>query len=246
MTIKILLADDQYLTLEVIKAILKQQPRIEVVGTAQDGQTAIAQAKELQPDIILIDIEMPRMNGIVATEYICKYLPGTRVMVLTGHKNKSYVTQALQAGASGYLFKDSLIENLQQAIYSLSRGCFYIEAKLLISPVNIRDGKIIKRRRNIAYFRKYQKNIYVPCSTTSNNHSGENPDYNPTNGISKASLAIIFDESYPIEEIEINEAKILTQQSISPLRRLNLRRYFKKIIWLLMAIASFILSIIIF
>ena len=248
MTIKIVLADDRRLMLEGIKAILKPQSEIEVVGTARDGQTAIAQVKKLQPDIILLDIEMPKMNGIMATKYICKYLPHTKVIVLTGHKNKSYLTQALQAGASGYLFKDSLTENLQQAIYSLSQGCFYIEAKLLSPSTNIRSSQTIKRRQDIIYFKKYQKNIYTPYSGTSKNrYSDRTSDHNRTSltniGIDKASLAPIFDE-YIAEEIDIAEAQILPQQS-SP-RRSQLRRYFKRVVWLLIAIASILLSIIIF
>ncbi|MEM6611573.1 MAG: response regulator transcription factor [Cyanobacteria bacterium P01_C01_bin.72] len=129
--IKILLADDQCLMLEGIKAILKHEPEIEIVGTAQDGQSAIAQVIKLRPDLVLIDIEMPRMNGIVATKYICENMPDTRVIVLTSHKKQSYLTQALQAGASGYLLKDTLVEDLKQAIHSLGRGYSYIEAKLL-------------------------------------------------------------------------------------------------------------------
>ena len=160
MTIKILLADDQCLMLEGIKAILKHEPEIEVVGTAQDGRSAIAQVKKLQPDVVLIDIEMPKMNGIIATEYICKYMPDTRVIVLTSHKNQSYIKQALQAGASGYLLKDSLIEDLKQTIRSLSRGYSHIEAKLLTQAVNkIQTVKAIQYKKKIAYFKKYRKNF---------------------------------------------------------------------------------------
>ncbi|MEN9519942.1 MAG: hypothetical protein RLZZ381_2530, partial [Cyanobacteriota bacterium] len=77
MKIKIFLADDQYLMLEGIKAILKHEPEIEIVGTARDGHSAVNQVIKLQPDLVLIDIEMPKMNGIVATKYICKHVPDT-------------------------------------------------------------------------------------------------------------------------------------------------------------------------
>ena len=110
--IKLLLADDQFLILEGIKAILEHEPEIQVVGTARDGKTAIAQAKKLRPDILLIDIEMPKMNGITATKYIRKYLPDTKVIVLTSHSSQDYLADALLAGASGYLLKDSLNELL--------------------------------------------------------------------------------------------------------------------------------------
>lgn len=164
--IKILLADDQFLMLEGIKAILEHESEIEVVGTAQDGQAAIAQVKKLQPDILLIDIEMPKMNGIVATKYICKYLPNTRVIVLTSHKSQDYIAQALLAGASGYLLKDSLIKDLKQAIYSLGSGHACAEAKILTKEVNKnRTTNVVKYQQKIIYLKKYRKSIYQPVLT---------------------------------------------------------------------------------
>jgi DNA-binding NarL/FixJ family response regulator len=122
MKIEILLVDDQFLILEGIKAILEPEPAIKVVGTAYDGKTAIALVKKLRPNILLIDIEMPNMNGISATKYICKYFPNTKVIVLTSHKNQDYIAEALLAGASGYLWKGNLIEDLKQEIYAFGKG----------------------------------------------------------------------------------------------------------------------------
>ncbi|NJK55831.1 MAG: response regulator transcription factor [Pleurocapsa sp. SU_5_0] len=153
MKIKLFLADDQYLMLEGIKAILKHEPEIEIVGTAQDGHSAINQVIKLQPDLVLIDIEMPKMNGIVATKYICQYMPDTRVIVLTSHKQPSYITQALQAGASGYLLKDSLVEDLKRTIRSLGKGYDYVEAKL--------STKTVKRRPIISMIKYQKKSVYL-------------------------------------------------------------------------------------
>ena len=145
MIIKILLVDDQSLMLEGIKTILQHEPEIEVVGTARDGQSAIAQVKKLHPDIVLIDVEMPRMNGLVATKYICQYLPQTKVIVLTSHNSEEYLTQALQAGAAGYLLKNSLLSDLKQAIYSLGKGALYIESQMLTATENKISTKNIIR-----------------------------------------------------------------------------------------------------
>jgi len=244
MIIKILLADDQCLMLEGIKAILKPEPEIEVVGTATDGRSAIAQVKRLQPDIALIDIEMPKMNGIAATKYICKYLPHTRVIVLTSHKSHKYITQALQAGASGYLLKDSLLKDLKQAIYSLGRGYSYIEARLLTQAINkVQTANIIKYQEKITYLKKYRKSVYKPPL----NQRVKQPlllktlNRNPKStsfGMTKANLSPIFD--YPT----INE--LLTtphQPRVHNLRKLNRKRYLNRIAWLLLAIAGFILSV---
>ena len=104
--IKILIVDDQRLILEAVKAILKDESQIEIVGTAQNGQSAIVQVTKLKPDIVLIDIEMPKMDGIIATRYISQHSPNTKIIILTSHKSDNYVTKALQAGASIYLLKN--------------------------------------------------------------------------------------------------------------------------------------------
>lgn len=237
MSIKILLADDQCLMLEGMKAILQQESEIEVVGTAQDGRSAISQVKKLQPDIVLIDIEMPKMNGITATKYICENLPHTRVIVLSSHQNQKYITQALQAGASSYLLKDSLLQDLKQAIYSLGRGYSYIEAKLLTQAVHkAQTANMIKYQEKITYLKKHRKSIYKPSLKTSASQK------KPTKlGMTKANLAPIFDSPTPND-------LLMTHHNLRAYRskKLNRKRYFTRIAWLLMAISAFILSVIIF
>jgi len=263
MKIEILLADDQFLILEGIKAILEPEPKIEVVGTAQDGQTAIAMVKELRPDILLIDIEMPKMNGILATKYICKYLPNTKVIVLTSHKNQDYIAEALLAGASGYLWKGNLITDLKQEIYSFGKGYSGVKAKLLTqtakknSPTNV-----VKYQEKIIYCKKYCKNIYKPAvhqkkqqrlRKTSNirlvretppwNDGASSDEVNPD--IAKASLDPTF-EPLTTKEIRAVNPKIFSPSSICSPPRFNRRKYLKRIIWLLLAISSIVLSIVIF
>lgn len=254
MKIKLFLADDQYLMLEGIKAILKHEPEIEIVGTAQDGHSAIDQVIKLQPDLVLIDIEMPKMNGIVATKYICQYMPDTRVIVLTSHKQPSYITQALQAGASGYLLKDSLVEDLKRTIRSLGKGYDYVEAKLSTKTVKRRPiVSMIKYQKKSVYLQKYRKSIYQPAlksqrlklqktSTNTSNILVRN-SVNPV--INKTSLAPIFDLPATQDISWFYQSKFQNNQFYSQ-PQFNRQAYLKSIMLMLMAIASFVLSIIVF
>lgn len=246
MTIKILLADDRCLMTEGIKAILKQEPEIEVIGIARDGRSAIAQAKNLQPDIVLMDIEMPKMDGITATKHICQHLPNTRVIVLTSHQNRSYITRALQAGASSYISKDSLLEDLKRAIYSLERGYSYIEAKLLTQAIDkIQKTNIVKYQEKITYLKKYRKSIYTPSVNTARRSPlVNNPARHQVHrGLSKASLSQIFESETDKELIFSPTPHELRDYNLKAIQR---RRYFKKITWLAIGILSLLLSLVIF
>ena len=247
--IKILLADDQCLMLEGIKTILKCEPEIEVVGTARDGKSAIAQVKKLQPDVVLIDIEMPKMDGIMATKYICKYMPDIKVIVLTSHKNQDYITQALQAGASSYVLKDSLVEDLKQEIYSRSRSYSYVEAKLFSTAVNkIRATNIVKYQEKITYLKKYRKSIFKPASIKKSRLlSGKTFNRQSTVGVTKASWQPNF-KPYTSSQMLIPNLKTSYRggRDVYSYSKFYRRKYFRKIIWLLLAIACFILSVIIF
>lgn len=134
--IRILIVDDQNIVRQGLKALLEPKTEFKVVGTASDGNNAIEQVKSLKPDIVLIDIEMPGMSGITATQRICHQFPQTKVLVLSSHESQEYVTQALQAGAEGYLLKTTLEEDLEQAILSVCEGHLQIEAKLLRGLLN--------------------------------------------------------------------------------------------------------------
>ena len=103
--IKVLIADDHAIVREGLRAILEAQPDIEVVGEAVDGQAAVEKAKQLKPDIVIMDLTMPRMNGFEATLQIKKQNQEVMVLALTMHENDSYFFQVLNAGASGYFVK---------------------------------------------------------------------------------------------------------------------------------------------
>ncbi len=126
MKIRILLADDHTILRAGLRMMLNAQPDFEVVGEAQDGRQAIQEAQKLQPDVILMDITMPDMNGIEATRQIKKLLPETKVLVLTMHEHDEYVFQALRAGASGYMLKEAADTDLISALRVIQNGQFYL------------------------------------------------------------------------------------------------------------------------
>ncbi|PSB23600.1 response regulator [Stenomitos frigidus] len=120
--IRLLLVDDQDLIRRGMKALLKSDDTLQVVGEAANGQDAIALVAALTPDVVLMDVRMPVMDGVAATQAICQQFPGTKVLVLTTFDDQEYVTQALQKGASGYLLKDTPFEELVQAIRFVQKG----------------------------------------------------------------------------------------------------------------------------
>src|SRR5690348_11155210 len=125
-TIRILLADDHTILRAGLKMMLNAQPDMEVIGEAQDGRQSIQEAQKLQPDIILMDITMPDMNGIEATRQIKKLMPEVKVLMLTMHEHDEYVFQALRAGASGYMLKEAADTELITALHVIQSGQFYL------------------------------------------------------------------------------------------------------------------------
>ncbi|WP_157252060.1 response regulator [Nonomuraea typhae] len=123
MTIRVIIADDQAMVREAFSVLLGAQPGIEVVATAEDGSVAVALAEELRPDVVVMDIRMPVLNGIEATRRITTHPDlTTKILVLTTFNLDEYVYEALRAGASGFLLKDASGQLLTEAIHVLARG----------------------------------------------------------------------------------------------------------------------------
>jgi DNA-binding NarL/FixJ family response regulator len=120
--IRILLADDQKSIREALRIRLESESDFEIVGTASDGYTAIELAEILRPDIILLDVEMPGIDGVKATQMICQALPEVKVLVLSAHDDDHYVNQAIHAGAMGYLLKNTPSRELREAIRFVYQG----------------------------------------------------------------------------------------------------------------------------
>jgi len=130
MPAKILLADDHAIIRQGLCSLLEKQPDVEVVGTAEDGQKAIELARELAPDIVIMDITMPNLNGINATRKIIDELGGVKVIALSVHSSRRFVTEMLRAGASGYILKECLFDELLEAIRTVLNGGIYLSPKI--------------------------------------------------------------------------------------------------------------------
>ncbi|NJK62302.1 MAG: response regulator transcription factor [Synechococcaceae cyanobacterium SM2_3_1] len=124
--IRLILADDQMIIRQGLSSLLQSQTDLEVVGEAANGQETIELVQRLRPDLVLMDIRMPVMDGVAATAWIQEHVPQTRTLVLTTFANDEYVQQALRQGAKGYLLKDTPAQDLFQAIRSVHRGYTYI------------------------------------------------------------------------------------------------------------------------
>jgi DNA-binding NarL/FixJ family response regulator len=120
--IKILLVDDQSIVREGLGSLLRAKPDLEVIGEAENGQLAVEQALELRPDVVLMDVRMPVMEGVAATRILHIKAPDIKVLVLTTFDDDEYVSQAMHCGAKGYLLKDTPSEELAQAIRSIHKG----------------------------------------------------------------------------------------------------------------------------
>jgi two-component system, NarL family, response regulator NreC len=125
--LKILLAEDHRILREGLKRMIDEQPNMEVVGEADDGIEACQKTMALQPDIVLMDVSMPRMNGADATMRIRELSPEVRVIALTAHRASAYLSQMLKAGASGYVLKNTAFNELVDAILAVAKGGRYID-----------------------------------------------------------------------------------------------------------------------
>ena len=124
--VKILLADDHTIVRQGLKLILSAHPDMEVVGEAANGREAVEMADKLRPDVVLMDVQMPELNGIEATKKMVAAQPRIRILVLSMHKESVYVREILKAGARGYILKDAIDTELLNAVRSVAKGDGYI------------------------------------------------------------------------------------------------------------------------
>jgi two-component system, NarL family, response regulator NreC len=127
--IRIVLADDHTLVRQGLRRILEEQPGWQVVAEASDGRSAVRQTIDLQPDVAILDIGMPELNGIEAARQIAKRAPAVRIVMLSMHADEVHITRTVEAGASGYLVKDSADVDLVKAVAAAAQG------KAFFSPV---------------------------------------------------------------------------------------------------------------
>jgi two-component system response regulator NreC len=128
--IRILLADDHTMVRDGLRALLEPQPDFAIIAEAADGRECVRRAEENAPDVVMMDIAMPAMNGIEATRRIIAANPAIGVVILSMHQDESYVLQSLNAGAKGYLLKDSPREDILEAIRSVAAGRAFLSRKV--------------------------------------------------------------------------------------------------------------------
>lgn len=126
--IKVMIVDDQALARDGLELIVGASPEIEVIGTADNGASALAKLDELSPDVVLMDLKMPVLNGVQTTRHICEKFPDIKILVLTTFDADEWVVDAIRSGASGYLLKDSPREEIVNAIKDVASG------KTIVSP----------------------------------------------------------------------------------------------------------------
>lgn len=155
--IRILLAEDQTLMRQGLKTLLETEPDFRVVGEAEDGKIAVKLALQSRPDIILMDVQMPQMNGVEATVAICRAWPAAKVIILTTFDRDDYVFQGVRAGAVGYLLKDQPAEKLVETIRRVHGGEVFIQPEIasrtlraalhspgdLIEPLSEREREVL-------------------------------------------------------------------------------------------------------
>lgn len=146
-----LLADDQALVRGALAALLRLEPDLEVVGEVGDGRAAVAAARSLQPDVVLMDVEMPVLDGLAATAQLTEQAPAVRVLVVTTFGRPGYLRRGLQAGAAGFVVKDTPARELADAVRRVHAGLRVLDpalasASLLAgdSPLTEREGEVLR------------------------------------------------------------------------------------------------------
>ena len=135
-TISILLVDDHVILREGLRRLLEENGGYRIVGETDNGLTAFSLARELKPDIILMDVGLPKINGVEATRKVCNELPDVKVIGLSMHSDSQFVTAMLKAGASGYLLKEAAFDEIHDAIKSVLEGKTYLSPTVAGSVVS--------------------------------------------------------------------------------------------------------------
>jgi DNA-binding NarL/FixJ family response regulator len=182
--IRILLIDDQDLIRRGMKALLNSDEGLQVIGEGQNGLEAIVLVKTLQPDVVLMDVRMPEMDGVTATREICQLFPLVKVLIITTFDDREYITQALRFGAAGYLLKDTPFEELTQAIRLVHKGYMQLAPGLatkLLAPelsnqvpsefeqLTLREQEILLLIAKGANNREIANELFVSEKTVRNN-----------------------------------------------------------------------------
>lgn len=154
--IRVLLAEDHQIVREGLRKLLEGEPDIEVVGEVFTGRRAVEMVRELRPDVVVMDIAMPRLNGLEATSQIRQFSPETRVLMLSAHSDDAYIERAVELGAAGFLIKQSSVHVLKDAIREAHKGNIFYSPEI---------ARHLHNRRPESKGRNHQKDGKFPCLT---------------------------------------------------------------------------------
>lgn len=150
--IRVLIADDHFVTRKGIASLLRSRDDVDVVAEVEDGREAVEQVRTLQPHVVILDLMMPNMSGIEATQIIHKEFPGVGILILTGYENEQQLYRIIEAGASGYVLKTAGIEELSAAIDAVAQGKRYFSSSLHGMMVNgyLRRAEQAHKRQEVS------------------------------------------------------------------------------------------------
>jgi DNA-binding NarL/FixJ family response regulator len=165
-TIRIVVADDQNLIRQALQIYLQQEHDLEFVGYAEDGNTALEAIEHLAPDVVILDLEMPGMDGLTTIQMIRERFPATKILVFSSHDERQNINLAVEAGAKGYLIKGTPLPELADAIRSVHRGYFQLgpgllEKFLINSPVDTDNSSV--DQKIIQLLKKFKLEIHSQC-----------------------------------------------------------------------------------
>jgi len=174
-TIKIILADDHRIFRKGLKSLLSEKENIEVLAEADNGDEALEAARKYKPEIVIMDIAMPKMDGIEATRQIRDRFPDTEVVILSMHAKKAYIDQVLKAGAKGYVLKDSDEENLLSAINTVHNGGYYLDSpiadQVLSAPLSEREREVLRLLAEGHSNQEVADTLYISRKTVENHRA---------------------------------------------------------------------------
>jgi DNA-binding NarL/FixJ family response regulator len=215
--INVLVVDDQSLTHRLIETYLKPEQEIKIVGFAQNGQEAIEQIPSLQPDIVLMDLEMPKMDGLVATKIITQEFASTKVVILTVHDNERHLSKALKNGAKGYLLKNTMAQELTNAIHNAHQGYFQLSLELTekylqkIISLQPESEKILKLTKKVDYLYKSLSKLENKLETIYINNSEANLE-TQISGMIQKEIGVLGDRDsnlqFKVDRMKYNQERL--------------------------------------
>lgn len=230
--INVLVVDDQNLTHRLIETYLKPEHEINIVGFADNGEDAIEQTANLKPDVVLMDVEMPKIDGLAATKIITQQFLETKVLILTVHDNEQHLSQALKNGAKGYLLKTTTAQELKNAIYNVNQGYFQLSIELTEKYLqkiikSDPDSNYSETSKKINYLYKLYKNLLQELNRLQTDHDDDDIEEKLMQGVEqmlRKEMILIGDRDshlqYKVDRMKHNQERL--EQSIKYIFKIQL------------------------